>query len=101
MEYVIQRKEEELNELLLQFKILQKEFLTLEEASIYLQVSKSFLYKLTSRNEIAHFKPSGKLIYFSREDLDNWIRAGKVASLEECSGEMYSFLSVTRKPSIV
>jgi excisionase family DNA binding protein len=51
----------------------QKAVLSFREALAYLDVSKSFLYKLTSSNSITFFKPSGKLIYFKRTDLNNWV----------------------------
>lgn len=50
-----------------------KEVLSFKEAVEFLDVSKSFLYKLTANSEIIHFKPNGKLIYFKRQDLLNWI----------------------------
>ncbi|MGB5873537.1 MAG: helix-turn-helix domain-containing protein [Bacteroidota bacterium] len=55
----------------------------LEEAAEYLGVSKSYLYKLTSKSEIPHYKPNGKTIYFRREDLEKWALRRKVASREE------------------
>jgi excisionase family DNA binding protein len=55
----------------------------LEEAAKYLGVSKSHLYKLTSKSEIPHYKPSGKTIYFCRKDLDTWALRRRVASREE------------------
>lgn len=54
-------------------KIGQKEVLTADEVSKYLGISKSYLYKLTMRGEIPHFKPMGKICYFSLEDVLNWI----------------------------
>ncbi len=47
--------------------------LSLHEASIYLNVSTSCLYKLTYKNLITHFKPNGKKIYFKKSDLDKYI----------------------------
>ena len=55
----------------------------IEEAAEYLGVSKSHLYKLTSKSEIPHYKPNGKTIYFKRIDLDNWALRRRVASREE------------------
>ena len=43
------------------------------EAAKYLDVSRSYLYKLTSLNKITHFKPNGKKIYFKKSDLDKYI----------------------------
>lgn len=42
-----------------------KQLLTIDECAEYLGVSKSHLYKLTSRGILPHFKP-GKRIYFRR-----------------------------------
>ena len=53
--------------------LLNSEILSFDEACIYIGVSKSTLYKLTSKNRIKHFKPNGKKIFFERKDIDNWI----------------------------
>jgi excisionase family DNA binding protein len=47
--------------------------LSLKEACVYLNVTKSHLYKLTYQNLITHFKPNGKKIYFKKSDLDKYI----------------------------
>lgn len=60
-----------------------KEMLSLEEACFYLNISKSLLYKLTSANVIPHFKPRGKMVYFSKNDLDEWIRSDQKSTIEE------------------
>jgi len=60
-----------------------KEVLTSDEASKYLGVSKSCLYKLTMSRTIPHYKPNGKLCYFRRKELDSWIMSNRVATDEE------------------
>ena len=61
--------------------------LTFSEASLYLKVSKSFLYKATAERNIPFFKPTrGKLIYFSRSDLDEWLTQNRYASKKEITG---------------
>jgi len=47
--------------------------LTFKEACIYLGYAPSYLYKLTYRNVIPHYKPTGKMIFFSKNELDEWI----------------------------
>lgn len=47
-----------------------KEVLTSEEAARYMGISRSYLYKLTMRGEIPHFKPMGKMCYFNRKELE-------------------------------
>lgn len=46
-----------------------KNVLSFEEASRFLNLSKSYLYKLTSGNLIPHYKPQGKMLYFERAEL--------------------------------
>ena len=43
---------------------LSKNVLSFDEASKFLNLSKSYLYKLTSGNLIPHYKPQGKMLYF-------------------------------------
>jgi excisionase family DNA binding protein len=49
-----------------------KDILSLEEASEYLSLSKSDLYKKTSQKTLKHYKP-GKHIFFKKADLDSFI----------------------------
>ncbi len=45
---------------------LSKNVLSFDEASRFLNLSKSYLYKLTSGNLIPHYKPQGKMLYFEK-----------------------------------
>ncbi len=62
---------------------LAKEVLTFKEASALLGVSSSMLYKLTHKRAITFYKPNGKLIYFKRADLLNWMLSNKEEAIEE------------------
>ena len=44
-----------------------------KEACEYLGFAPSYLYKLTCKNIIPHYKPSGKRLYFFKKELDEWI----------------------------
>jgi excisionase family DNA binding protein len=50
--------------------------LTFKEACAYLGYAPSYLYKLTYRNVIPHYNPTGKMIFFSKAELDEWIFKG-------------------------
>jgi excisionase family DNA binding protein len=54
-------------------KGIKEKPLTLEEASNYLDCSKSYLYKLTASGQIPHYKPNGKRVFFAKKDLDDYI----------------------------
>ena len=66
-------------------------FLNLKEACNFLKVSSSLLYKLTSNKKIKYFKPTGRLIYFDREDLINFIKSNPIVPIETDEVEHTSF----------
>lgn len=63
--------------------ISSKPLISFDEATLYMDCSKSFLYKLTAQKVLPYFKPSGKCIYFQREDIENWIKSNRVATEQE------------------
>lgn len=60
-----------------------KEVLTSDEAARYMGVSKSYLYKLTMNQQIPHYKPMGKMCYFNRLELEQWLQNNRVATAAE------------------
>ncbi len=60
-----------------------KAVLTSDEAAQYMGISKSYLYKLTMRGEIPHYKPMGKMCYFNRAELEEWLQSNRVATATE------------------
>lgn len=50
-----------------------KEVLTFEETCDYTGISRSYLYKLTAAGNIPHCKPNGKLIFFEKRKLNEWL----------------------------
>ena len=52
-----------------------KEILTVKEAKEFLGISESQLYKLTRTLTIPHYKPSGKTIFFSRQEIIDWVKS--------------------------
>lgn len=57
-----------------------KEVLTSDEAARYMGISKSYLYKLTMRQQIPHYKPMGKMCYFNRVEIEKWLQGNRVAT---------------------
>ncbi len=71
----------------------KKNFLTTGQACEYLKISKSSLYKMTSKKKIPFTKPNGGKMYFLKEDLDNWMLSNKSKSTEELENEMFNYLN--------
>ncbi len=82
-------KDENLQKLQL---IAYKEILSFKEALLYLDVSESFLYKLTSKKEIEFTKPNGGKIYFKKQNLDNWMSKGMSKSTRVFEEEIFNHL---------
>ncbi len=59
------------------------EVMTLNQLCNYLELSKSHIYKLTSRQEIPHSKRNGKKLYFDKYDIDKWILKNKIDTNDE------------------
>lgn len=71
--------------------------LTLEEACEYTGLSKSYMYKLTSLRLIPFSKPSGKLVYFSKESLDSWMLDNEHLTKDDIERE--AFASIRKEAS--
>ena len=59
-----------------------KQILSIDEAAAFSNLTTSYLYKLTSTQEIPHYKPRGKMLYFDRSELEDWLKQGKVRTLD-------------------
>lgn len=68
-----------------------KEVLTSDEAAKYMGVSKSYLYKLTMRQQIPHYKPMGKMCYFNRLELERWLQSNRVSTETEINQKAQAF----------
>ena len=56
---------------------LHKKTLDVYEVAEYLNLSPSYIRKLTSIKEIPHRKPTGKRLYFVKSEIDTWIQDSK------------------------
>jgi excisionase family DNA binding protein len=52
--------------------------MTIDEAATFLKISKGYLYRLTSSGKIPYHKPTGKRIFFKKEELETFIWRNRV-----------------------
>ena len=69
-----------------------KNVLSFEEASRFLNLSKSYLYKLTSGNLIPHYKPQGKMLYFEKTELEAWLRRNPIRTQAQTEAEAQKYV---------
>ncbi len=65
-----------------------KNILTLEEVAEYTHLSKSYVYKLTSKGYISYYKPNGKQLYFKRTEIDEWLLTNRNKTNQEIEREI-------------
>lgn len=87
VEQIGQRLDDFHQRLLGQKEKLYKEVLTPEEAAEFTGLSKSHIYHLTSTGEIPCYRPTGRRVFFNREELKKWLLRNRNRTAEELEAE--------------
>lgn len=87
----IELKLENIEKLLNSQAFTNKSILNINEIAQYTGLSKLYLYKLTSKNTIPHYKPNGKHVYFKKEEIDNWLLRNRQSTNEELENEAINY----------
>ena len=79
-----------------------KEVLTVEEASRFMDIARSSLYKMTSDRSIPFYRPNGKMIYFEKSDILAWIRQNRVVAIKKTTGliRSLSLMMILRRENV-
>lgn len=72
------------------------EILDVKQAAKFLRLKLTTLYEKTSRKLVPHFKKGNKL-YFHLPELRQWIKEGKVKTMDEIDGEASTYALITKK----
>jgi len=74
-----------------------KTVFTFDDVAAYTGLSKSYLYKLTSGNVIPHYKPNGKNVYFSKDEIDTWLLRNEVKTNDALEQEAINHVTLNKK----
>ncbi len=77
--------------------IANKEVLTFEETCDYTGISRSYLYKLTASGNIPHSKPNGKMIFFEKKKLVEWLLQNMRKSNDEIEAKALEYTFRNRR----
>ena len=77
-----------------------KNMLSSDEACMYLGVSRSRLYKMTCAHAIPYYKPRGKNLYFSKSELDVWLKYNIIKTKDGSLGKPFQSESEEKKSDI-
>jgi len=70
---------------------VSKDVLTFEETCDYTGISRSYLYKLTASGNIPHSKPNGKMLFFEKKKLNEWLLQNDRKSNQEIEAEALKY----------
>ena len=68
-----------------------KSFLTVDDLIDYTGFKRSYIYKLVHLNEIPYSKPQGKILFFDRAEIDEWLRQNKSKSKSQISNNAIDY----------
>lgn len=80
---IIEMIEKKLDEI----KVVQKNIMSVEDLAMYLDLSPTYIRKMTHNREIPYYKPNGKKLYFLKEEIDEWVLSSRVMTSEELRRE--------------
>ena len=72
------------------------QFLTIKEAATFLHLSIQTIYGYVSKSTIPVSK-RGKRLYFSKDELTEWIKAGRKKTIAEINAEVNTYLTKKKK----
>ena len=73
---------EQLNRIERNSLLAAKNVLNMDDAVLITGLSRSYLYSLTSKAEIPHYKQANK-VYFDRAELEAWLKENRIATSSE------------------
>ena len=80
MEEAIMQKLEAIEQNML---LASKTVLMIQDVSALTGLSASTIYQMTSKHQIPHYKPTGRLLYFDRQEVEAWMKQNRIETISE------------------
>ena len=74
-----------------------KTVLSFDEFCTYAGISKSYGYKLTSTGRVPHYCPSGKMLYFNKAEVDNWLLQNPIKTASQIETEASTYVTLNQR----
>ena len=71
-----------------------KNVLCFDDVRLLLGVSGSHLYKMTSGRKLPFYRPNGKMLYFDRKEIEEWMKQNRVKTQQEIESEAVNHIVV-------
>lgn len=73
-----------------------KNVLTLDDVVLITGYSKGHIYRLTSSQEIPHYKPNGRNIYFKKDEIEEWLLQNRILTTEEINSKATTHTAIKK-----
>jgi len=73
--------------------LAQKRTLNVKELCRFTGLSESFIYKLTAAKRIPFSRPNGKIIFFDREKIQNFLLSNPIDPTEDVEQEAINYVA--------
>lgn len=60
-----------------------KTVLTSQDVAFLTGLSLSTIYSMTCKQQIPHYKPTGRHIYFDRKEIEEWMKQNRIGTIQE------------------
>lgn len=70
-----------------------KNVLTFNEVVLITGLTKGHLYRLTSTKQIPHYKPRGGMLYFKKEEIEEWLLQKKILTTSEIESAASTYIA--------
>lgn len=71
-----------------------KEVFNFQELVAYTGLSESYLYKQTCTGRIPAYRPFGKVLFFKRTEIDDWLLQNPIASSASLDAQAANYLAL-------
>ena len=72
--------------------VLDKNVLSVDDVALITGLSKNYIYKLTSSRQIPYYKPNGKLMYFDKKEIEDWMRQNRMETTDEANQRALAYV---------
>ena len=72
--------------------LLEKNVLGIDDVALLTGLSKSHIYKLTSKKQIPCYKPNDKLMYFDKREVEDWMRQNRIETTAEAEQRAMAYV---------
>jgi excisionase family DNA binding protein len=83
--------QEKLDEIINLLKDQEDKPMSVREVCKYLNLTSSYVYKLSSLGILLHYKPNGKRIFFKKSEIDKWLFQNRIGTKEEIKKKLAKF----------